>query len=120
MAAENPSWGAPRTHGELQLPGFDVAERTVSRWVQKAPRDPEKRNRWKAFLKNHREAIAAMDFFTVHTVTFGILYCFFLIAHDRRRILHFNVTRNPPTLWIIHQFRQPFPSKPLPKTSLLT
>src|SRR5712664_2956262 len=94
MAAENPSWGAPRIHGELQMLGFDVAERTVSRWVQKAPRDPEKRNRWKAFLKNHREAIAAMDFFTVHTVTFGILYCFFLIAHDRRRILHFNVTRN--------------------------
>ena len=119
MAAENPSWGAPRIHGELQMLGFDVAERTVSRWVQKAPRDPGKRNRWKAFLKNHREAIAAMDFFTVHTVTFGILYCFFLIAHDRRRILHFNVTRNPTSLWIVQQFREAFPFKALHKYLIL-
>jgi len=119
MAAENPSWGAPRTHGELQLPGFDVAERTVSRWVQKAPRDPEKRNRWKSFLKNHREAIAAMDFFTVHTVTFRILNCFFLIANDRRRILHFNVTRNPTSLWIVQPFREAFPFKALHKYLIL-
>jgi len=119
MAAENPSWGAPCIHGELQMLGFDVAERTVSRWVQKAPRDPGKRNRWKAFLKNHREAIAAMDFFTLHTVTFGILYCFFLIAHDRRRILHFNVTRNPTSLWIVQPFREAFPFKAFHKYLIL-
>ncbi len=67
--------------------GFDVSERTVSRWVQRAPRDPDKIARWKAFLKNHGEVIAAMDFFTVHTVTFGVLYCFFIIGHGRRCIL---------------------------------
>ena len=88
IVAENPTWGAPRIHGELQMLGFDVSERTVSRWIRRAPRNPDKIARWKAFLKNHREVIAAMDFFTVHTVTFGILYCFFLIGHDRRRILH--------------------------------
>jgi hypothetical protein len=57
--------------------------------------------RWLTFLRNHREAIAAMDFFTVPTLTFGVLYCFFVIEHDRRKILHFNVTRNPNALWVV-------------------
>ena len=109
MVAENPTWGAPRIHGELQMLGFDVSERTVSRWVQRAPRNPDKIARWMAFLKNHREVIAAMDFFTVHTVTFGLLYCFFLIGHDRRRILHLNVTRNPESHWVVQQLREAFP-----------
>jgi hypothetical protein len=65
--------------------------------------------RWIAFLRNHRETIAAMDFFTVPTIRFGILYAFFIIAHDRRRILHFNVTRHPPEAWVVQQLRDPFP-----------
>ena len=95
MAAENPTWGAPRIHGELLMLGFDVSERTVSRWMRRAPRDPEPAKRWLTFLRNHREIIAAMDFFTVPTVTFGVLYCFFILSHHRRQILHFNVTRHP-------------------------
>jgi putative transposase len=77
--------------------------------MKRAPRDPEPAKRWLAFLRNHREAIAAMDFFTVPTITFGVLYCFFIIAHERRRILHFNVTKQPTSLWIIQQLRQAFP-----------
>jgi hypothetical protein len=73
MVAENPTWGAPRIHGELLMLGFDVSERTISRWMKRAPRDPEPAKRWLAFLRNHREAIAAMDFFTVPTITFGVL-----------------------------------------------
>jgi transposase InsO family protein len=109
MAAENPTWGAPRIHGELLKLGFDVSERTVSRRVHKAPTNPQPAQRWKTFLENHREAIAAMDFFTVPTLTFGVLYCFFLIAHDRRRILHINVTRHPTGFWITQQLREAFP-----------
>jgi hypothetical protein len=90
MMAENPTWGAPRIHGELLMLGFDVSERSVSRWMKRAPRDPELARRWLAFLRNHREAIMAMDFFTVPTVTFNLLYCFFIISHDRRRIVHIN------------------------------
>ncbi len=102
--------GAPRIHGELLILGFDVAERTVSRCVQRAPRDPQPARRWLSFLHNHRELIAAMDFFTVPTITFGVLYCFFVIAHDRRRILHFNVTRNPrSSTWVAQQLREAFP-----------
>jgi hypothetical protein len=62
-----------------------------------------------AFLNNHREAIAAMDFFTVPTLTFGVLHCFFVIAHDRRRILHCNVTRHPTSAWVSQQLRETFP-----------
>jgi hypothetical protein len=109
MVAENPTWGAPRIHGELQMLGYDVSERTVLRWMRKAPRSPEPARQWTAFLSNRREAIAAMDFFTVPTLSFGVLYCFFVIAHDRRRILHFNVTRHPTSAWVIQQLRETFP-----------
>jgi hypothetical protein len=80
--------------------GFDVSERTISRWRKPAPKDPGLAGTGLPFLRNHKEAIAAMAFFTVPTVTFGVLYCFFIISHHRRRILHFNVTRHPTTLWI--------------------
>jgi len=109
MVAENPTWGAPRIHGELVMLGFDVSERTISRWMKRAPRDRGSGKRWLTFLRNHREAIAAMDFFTVTTVTFGVLYCFFVIGHDRRRILHFNVARHLTSAWIIQQLREAFP-----------
>jgi putative transposase len=114
MVAENPSWGAPRIHGELEMLGFDISERTVSRWMRKAPRNPKPAKRWKAFLNNHREAIAAMDFFTVPTLTFGVLYCFFVIAHNRRRILHFNITRHPTSEWVSQQLREAFPYDSVP------
>jgi transposase InsO family protein len=109
MVAENPTWGAPRIHGELKMLGFDISERTVLRWMRKAPGGPDPAKRWAAFLSNHREAIAAMDFFTVPTLTFGVLYCFFVIAHDRRRILHCNVTKHPTSAWVIQQLREAFP-----------
>jgi putative transposase len=109
MVVENPTWGAPRIHGELRMLGFELCERTISRWMKRAPRDPEPAKRWLAFLRNHREAIAAMDFFTVPTITFGVLYCFFVIGHDRRHILHLNVTKHPTSAWIIQQLREAFP-----------
>jgi len=115
MVAENPTWGAPRIHGELLMLGFDVSERSVSRWMKRAPRDSEPARRWLAFLRNHREALAAMDFFTVPTVTFSLLYCFFVISHDRRRILHFNVTQHPTSRWIVQQLREAFPYQTAPR-----
>src|SRR6202167_3682569 len=115
MVADNQTWGAPRIHGELLMLGFEVSERTISRWMRKAPRDPEPAKRWLAFLRNHREAIAAMDFFTVPTITFGVLYCFFVIGHDRRKILHFNVTKHPTSMWVVQQLRQAFPFDSVPR-----
>ena len=115
MMAENPSWGAPRIHGELLMLGFDISERTISRWMKRMPRNPDPAKRWLAFLRNHREAVAAMDFFTVPTVTFSVLYCFFLIGHDRRGVLHCNVTRHPTSLWIVQQLREAFPFDSAPR-----
>jgi putative transposase len=115
MVAENPTWGAPRIHGELLMLGFDLSERTISRWIKRAPKNPEPAKRWLAFLRNHREAIAAMDLFTVPTATFRILYCFFVISHDRRRILHFNVTRHPTSPWVVQQLREAFPFGSAPR-----
>ena len=77
MGSENKTWGAPRIHGELKMLGFDISERTVLRWMRKARRSPEPARQWVAFLSNHREAIAAMDFFTVPALTFGVLILLF-------------------------------------------
>jgi transposase InsO family protein len=77
--------------------------------MKRAPRDPDRAECWLTFLRNHREAIAAMDFFTAPTITFGVLYCFFVIRHDRRRILHSNVTKHPTSGWITQQLREVFP-----------
>jgi putative transposase len=97
MKRENPTWGAPRIHGELLALGFEISEPTVSRYLRRLKSVPEesKASQWLAFLNNHREVIAAFDFFTVPTLWFRTLYCFFAIEHGRRRILHFNVTFHP-------------------------
>ena len=115
MVVENPTWGAPRIQGELRMLSFDVSERTVSRWIKRAPRDPKPAKRWLTFLRNHREAFAAMDFFTVPTITFSVLYCLFVISHDRRRIPHFNVTKHPTSSWIVQQLREAFPFGSAPR-----
>lgn len=111
MKAENPGWGAPRIHGELLQLGFEVSEPTVSRYLQRLKRrcDEGKAKRWLAFLNNHREVIAAFDFFTVPTLKFRTLYCFFVIEHGRRRILHFNCTEHPTGNWIVQQLREALP-----------
>ncbi len=109
MVEENPTWGAPRIHGELLKLGFEVSEWTVSRYLRRlSPRD-QARKLWAAFLRNHRDVIVAMDFFTVPTLTFRVLYCFFTLEHGRRRTLHFNVTENPRSPWIVQQLREAFP-----------
>jgi hypothetical protein len=80
MVAENPTWRAPRIHGELIMLGYDISERSISRGMRHAPQSPNSAQRWLTFLRNHREGIAAMDFFSVPTITFGVLYCFFIIS----------------------------------------
>jgi len=109
VAAENSDWGAPKIHGELLKLGFEVSERTVARYLQRLRRRGDPGRGWLAFLANHREAIVAFDFFTVPTLTFRLLYCFFVIEHGRRRVLHFNITRHPTADWVVQQLREAFP-----------
>jgi putative transposase len=109
LAEENPRWGAPKIHGELLKLGFVVSERTVARYLHRIERRGDPSNGWLTFFQNHREAIVAFDFFTVPTLTFQLLYCFFVIEHGRRRILHFNVARHPSAEWVVQQLREAFP-----------
>ena len=115
MVTENSTWGAPRIHGELLMLGFDVSERTISRWMRRASSNPQAAKRWLAFLRNHGEVIAAMDFFTVSTITCGVLYCFLIVDHGRRRIVNFNVTSHRTAGWIIQQLREAFPYQSAPR-----
>lgn len=119
MAADNPTWGAPRIHGELLMLGIEVSERTVSRYMPKRPADPDARQRWRSFLRNHREVLAAMDFFTVPTATFRVLYVFFVIHHARRTVLHVRVTAHPTAAWITQQLREAFPYDDVPRYLIL-
>jgi transposase InsO family protein len=106
LAQDNPDWGAPKIHGELLKLGFVLDERTVGRYLRRTDRRGDPGKKWLAFLRNHREAIVALDFFTVPTATFRVLYGFFVIEHGRRRILHFNVTRHPSADWVVQQLRE--------------
>lgn len=112
MKYDNPTWGAPRIHGELLKLGFNVCERSVSRYLAKiSPEAPgNKINKWMTFIKNQGKGIAAMDFFVVPTLFFKRLYCFFIIDHHRRRIIHFNVTFHPTSFWVCHQLKEAFSS----------
>jgi transposase InsO family protein len=114
MATEN-GWGAPRIDGELRMLGFDVSERTVSRYLRGLRRRPKARQNWLTFLHNHREVIAAMDLFVVCTATFRLLYVLFVIRHGRREIVHFNVTDHPTAAWVVQQIREAFPFDTAPK-----
>jgi hypothetical protein len=109
LAQENSDWGAPKIHGELQKLGFVISERTVARYLRRIQRRGDPAKKWLAFLHNHREAIVALDLFTVPTVTFRVLYCFFVIEHERRKVLHCNVTQFPTAEWIVQQLREAFP-----------
>ena len=109
IAAENADWGAPKIHGELLKLGFVVSERTVARYLRHLRRRGDPGKNWLSFLANHREAIVAIDFFTVPTLTFRLLYCFFVIEHGRRRVLHFNVASHPTSEWVVQQLREALP-----------
>jgi transposase InsO family protein len=109
MSRENPLWGAPRIQAELALLGHDVAESTVAKYmVRHRPTPPSQT--WRSFLKNHMDCTAACDFFVVPMVTFRLLYCFIILAHGRRRIVHFNVTAHPTAEWTAQQVVEAFPA----------
>src|SRR5256712_7456329 len=112
MATANPLWGAPRIHGELLKLGIDVAERTVSRLVPKRRTPPSQT--WRTFLTNHVRDLVSIDFFIVPTLRLRVLFVFVVLAHDRRRVLHFNVTEHPSAAWTAQQIVDAFPDDSAP------
>ena len=107
LSCDNPLWGAPRIHGELLKLGIDIGEISVSKYMVRHGRPPSQG--WKTFLENHVKSIVSVDFFTVPTIRFQILYVFLVLAHDRRRILHVAVTAHPSAEWTAQQLREAFP-----------
>ena len=93
MCRENPAWGAPRIHGELLKLGINIGESSVSKYMVRGCKPPSQT--WRTFLENHLSQIVSVDFFTVATIRFQVLYVFLVLAHDRRRVIHFNVTAHP-------------------------
>jgi len=112
MSVENVLWGAPRIHGELLKLGFELAESTVSKYMIRRRRPPSQN--WRTFLRNHAEAIAAIDLCVVPTAHFERLFAFIIIGHGRRRLLWFAVTRHPTAEWLAQQIVEAFPWETAP------
>ena len=113
ISSANPLWGAPRIVGELAKIGIDIAQSTVERYMVRRRKPPSAT--WRAFLKNHVQEIVAVDFFVVPTVRNQILFVFLVLAHERRRVILFNVTANPTAQWAAHQIVEAFPWMDPPK-----
>src|ERR1017187_9614162 len=109
----NPLWGAPRIHGELLKLGIDVSQATVGRYMPWRPKVPSPT--WRSFLHNHLTEIVAIDMFVVDTATFRLLYTLIVLGHDRRRIIHFDVTQNPTQAWLSRQMTEAFPWDTAPR-----
>ena len=101
MSRANPLWGAPRIHGELLKLGLTVSQATVSQYMLRLRRPPSQA--WRAFVMNHAQGLIALDFFTVPTATFRVLFVLIVLTHNRRRLVHFNVTEHPTAEWTARQ-----------------
>ena len=113
MSLANPLWGAPRIHGELLKLGIEVSQATVGRYMPWRPKVPSPT--WRSFLHNHLTDIAAIDMFVVATATFRLLYALIVLGHDRRRVIHFDVTQNPTQVWLSRQMTEAFPWDTAPR-----
>ncbi len=107
ISRENPRWGAPRVHGELQMLGIPVTQTTVAKYMGRQGKPP--RQTWRTFLNNHVKDLVSIDFFTVPTATFRILYVLVVLRHDRRRVVHFNAAEHPTAQRITQQVVEAFP-----------
>jgi len=113
MSRDNIGWGAPRIHGELQTLGIRVCESTVAKYMIRHRKPPSQT--WRAFLVNHVSELASVDFFTVPTATFRLLYVFVVLRHERREIVHFNATYHPTAEWTAQQIVEAFPFDTTPR-----
>jgi len=113
MSRENTTWGAPRIHGELLKLGIEVGETSVGKYMVRHRKSPSQT--WRTFLNNHVKDLVSIDFFTVPTIRFQVLYVFLVLAHERRRVLHFHVTAHPTAEWTAQQLVQAFPWDSAPR-----
>jgi putative transposase len=113
MCLANPLWGAPRIHGELLKLGIEISQATVAKYTLRRSHPPSPR--WRSFLRNHALGIAAIDMFVVPSATFGLLFVMLILAHDRRKIVRFDVTQHPTAGWLSRQVTEAFPWDTAPR-----
>jgi putative transposase len=113
MSRENPGWGAPRIHGELLKLRIDIGETSVSNYLVRRRKPPSQT--WRTFVQNHLQSLVSIDFFTVPTIRFQVLYVFLVLVHERRRIVHVAVTAHPTAEWTAHQLLEAFPWETAPR-----
>ena len=113
MKASNIGWGAPRIHGELLKLGIEVSQATISKYMLRSKKPPSQT--WRTFVDNHANCLAAMDFFTVPTARFRVLYVFIVLSQDRRKVVHFNATEHPTAQWTAQQLFEAFPFDSAPR-----
>ena len=113
MSRNNIGWGAPRIHGELKMLGIEISESTVAKYMIRHCNPPSQT--WRTFLENHATELVSVDFFTVPTATFRILYVLVILHHERREIVHFNVTEHPTAQWTAQQLVEAFPFDSAPR-----
>jgi len=113
MSIANHLWGAPRIHGELLKLGFELSQATVRRYMKKHVKPPSQT--WRTFLANHMHNTVSIDFFIVPTINFKLLFVFVVLAHERRKIIHINVTTSPSATWTGQQIIEAFPWDNVPK-----
>jgi transposase InsO family protein len=114
MVESNVGWGAPKIHGELLKLGFNISERSISRFMPKKQGKPPSQT-WRTFLDNHVGSLASIDFFAVPTATFRVLLVFFVLRHDRRRVVHFNISEFPSAAWTAQQIIEAFSEDSAPE-----
>jgi hypothetical protein len=107
MNVVNPLWGAPRIHGELLKLRIEISQATVAKYMVRRPGTPSPT--WRSFLRNQAAGIAAIDMLIVVSASFRLLYVMIILAHDRRRIVRFDVTRHPTAGWLARQVTEAFP-----------
>jgi len=113
MSRGNPLWGTPRIRSELRLLGYEASKATVDKYKERHRKPPSQT--WRTFLDNHARDIVAIDFFTVPTVTFRVLFCFIVLRHYRRVVAHFNFTAHPTAQWTAQQVIEAFPDDQAPR-----
>lgn len=114
IADANPTWGAPKIHGELGKLGIEISERSVSGLLsRRTPKPPSQT--WTTFIKNHMTEMVAVDFLVVPTIRFRMLFVFIVLSHARRQVIHFNVTAHPTAEWTAQQITEAFPWETAPR-----
>ena len=114
MSTANPLWGAPRIHGELLKLGIRISQATVSKYMERRSPNPPSQT-WRTFLQNHTRDLVSIDFFTVPTVSFRVLFVFVILSHERRQVVHLNVTAHPTATWTAQQIVEAFPWNTKPR-----